>query len=319
MSDPDRAGSNGSPLLRPRSGLAGWSGLQGRPSRPGWSLRPAPEISADERQLVADVYGTGPPVVLLHGQPGAAVDWQQVTPLLSDRFRVIVPDRLGYGRTGGDAADFRQNAWAVARLLDRLGLERAVVTGYSWGGGVALAFAELFPARTAGLVLAASVGPGERFKWEDRVLAAPLLGETLAALALGSVEKVLRSRRVQILVDRHLRGRPRKAVDLLTDLTTAGSSTAVWRSLVVEQRFLLRDVERLSSALGTVVAPTAVINGSADRTVPPPVAERLAAAIPVATHTVLAGAHHLLLREQPDAVAAAVLQVAEQAWPEPAT
>ncbi len=317
--DPAPPNAGGSPDARRGPGLPGWPARQGWPSRPGWSLRPAPDISVDERQLAADVYGTGPPVVLLHGQPGTAVDWQHVTPLLSDRLMVIVPDRLGYGRTGGVAGDFRQNAWALARLLDRLDLERAVVTGYSWGGGVALAFAELFPSRTAGLVLAASVGPGDLFKWEDRVLAAPLLGETLAALALGSIEKVLHSRRVQALVDRYVRGRPRKAVDLLTDLTAAGSSTAMWRSLVVEQRFLLRDVERLNSVLGTVVAPTIVINGSADRTVLPRVSEYLAAGIPAASHTVLAGAHHLLLRDQPDAVATAVLLVAERAWPESAT
>ena len=282
-------------------------------------MRAAPDVSADDRQLVADVYGTGPPVVLLHGQPGTAVDWQHVVPLLSDRFTVIVPDRLGYGRTGGGAGDFRQNAWAVARLLDRLGLEGAVVTGYSWGGGVALAFAELFPSRITGLVLVASVGPGDLFKWEDRVLAAPLLGETVAALALGSIERILHRRRVQALIDRYLRGRLRKAVDLLIDLTSAGNSTAMWRSLVVEQRFLLRDVERLNSALETVVAPTAVINGSADRTVLPSVSDYLATGIPGATHTVLAGAHHLLPREHPDAVAAAVVQVAERAWPGTAT
>ena len=85
--------------------------------------------------MVADRYGQGPPVVLLHGQPGSARDWHAVAPLLSDDFSVIVPDRLGYGRTGGDAAGFEQNAVALAHLLYDLSYEQVVVAGYSWGGG----------------------------------------------------------------------------------------------------------------------------------------------------------------------------------------
>jgi pimeloyl-ACP methyl ester carboxylesterase len=271
-------------------------------------------------RLVAEVEGRGPPVVLLHGQPGSAVDWHGVAPLLSDRFTVVAPDRLGYGRTGGLAAGFSENAVAVADLLDELAIDRAVIAGYSWAGGVALAFAQLFPGRTAGLVLAASVGPGERFHWEDRILATPLVGEVLAALTLGVAGPVVGSRAVQRLADRHLAGRARDAVSVLRGLTAHTDGTRVWRSFVIEQRVLLRDVEGLAPGLATIIAPTAVINGGADRLVPPPVADGLAAAIPGASHIVIAGAHHLLLLEQPGAVAAAIRRVAARAWPDmPAT
>jgi pimeloyl-ACP methyl ester carboxylesterase len=269
------------------------------------------------RALVADRYGSGSPVLLVHGQPGSALDWHAVAPLLWNDFSVIVPDRLGYGRTGGTAAGFEENAASLAGLLDRLAIGRALVVGHSWGGGVGLAFAKAFPDRTAGLVLAASIGPGEQFGWDDRLLAAPILGEALAALTIGAAGQVLASRRVQAVADRRLGGRARQAVKVLTGLTGARTGAAVWRSFVVEQRVLLRDLETLTPGLSTIGAPTAVVHGGADRVVPLFIAERLAAMIPDSTYTDLPGAHHLLPHEHPQEVATAVRQVAERAWPQP--
>jgi pimeloyl-ACP methyl ester carboxylesterase len=264
--------------------------------------------------MLAQKHGRGPPVVLLHGQPGSTLDWHQVVPILSPQFTTIVPDRLGYGRTGGTAAGFEANAVALSALLDRLAVRRALIVGHSWGGGVALAFAEIFPERTAGLVLAASIGPGERFGWQDRVLAAPFVGELLAGLTLGVTGRLLASERMQALADRHLRGRAREALNVLAGLTGARTGAAVWRSFVLEQRVLLRDLDTLGPALAAITVPAEVINGSADRIVPPLVAADLATHIPGAVHTVLPGAHHLLLREHPDAVAAAIRRVAGRAW-----
>ncbi|MGH9095063.1 MAG: alpha/beta fold hydrolase, partial [Acidimicrobiales bacterium] len=111
--------------------------------------------------LVADDAGSGPVVLLLHGQPGRARDWHRVQARLTDSCRVLIPDRLGYGRTGGRAAGFAANADACLALLDRLGVDRAVVAGHSWAGAVALALAEHHRDRVAGLALVASVAPGE--------------------------------------------------------------------------------------------------------------------------------------------------------------
>ena len=99
--------------------------------------------------LAADRHGNGegPAVILLHGQPGSAADWDAVVPLLAPDFTVVVPDRPGYGRTGGPARGFAGNATAVLDLLDHMGIARAIAVGHSWGGGVALAVAEVAPVR----------------------------------------------------------------------------------------------------------------------------------------------------------------------------
>jgi pimeloyl-ACP methyl ester carboxylesterase len=160
------------------------------------------------------------------------------------------------------------------------------------------------------------VGPGEHFGWDDRLLAAPILGEALAALTIGAAGRLLGSTWINNLADRRLSGRAREAVSVLAGLTGARTGAAAWRSFVIEQRVLIRELDALGSRLAALATPTSVINGSADHVVPPHVADLLVAAIPGAVHTVLAGAHHLLPHEHPAALAAAVRQVAERAWPQ---
>lgn len=153
--------------------------------------------------LIADVSGAGPAVVLLHGQPGSRGDWAAVARRLEPDHLVVVPDRPGYGDTGGRARGFRANAAAVVVLLDRLGIERATVVGYSWAGGAAIALAAEAPERLAGLVLVSSVCPGYTLSRLDRMLAVPPIGTAVTAgglflargaLAIPSVRRALERR-----------------------------------------------------------------------------------------------------------------------------
>jgi pimeloyl-ACP methyl ester carboxylesterase len=250
-------------------------------------------------------------VVLLHGQPGTGGDWQWVVPHLAGRYTVVTPDRPGYGATGGRAVGFAANAEAVVRLLDRLGLERAVAVGHSWAGGVVMALAAGHPDRTSGAVLVSSIGPGERFGWDDRLLGLPVIGELMAAATVGGIGLVLGRSRVQHLARQRLAGTAADALDALTRLTAG--RPGVWRSFVEEQRALLGELPGLGPDLRRITAPTAVVHGDRDRLVPLAMAEANAAAIPGATLRVLPGAGHLLPHDHPEAVAAAVDEVVGRA------
>lgn len=246
--------------------------------------------------------------MLLHGQPGTGLDWEWVTPLLEQDFTVIVPDRPGYGATGGPATGFAGNATAVVALLDRLGMDRAIMVGHSWAGGVAMALAARQPERVTGLVLVSSVGPGENLGWEDRLLAAPVVGELIAGTAIGGVGLVLGSRRVQSMADRRLPGRAREAVMALTRLTR--NRSPVWRSFVAEQRALVGELDGLADRLGSIAAPTVILHGDTDHIVAPEVSDRLHRAIPGSTLQLLAGTGHLVPHDRPEAVASAVRRAA---------
>jgi len=84
--------------------------------------------------------GDGPVVVLLHGFPQSAYVWRDLAPLLSSRFRVIVPDLLGSGgsdRPRDVRLDLRAQAVYVGEALHEIGIDRFAAIGHSVGGGVA--------------------------------------------------------------------------------------------------------------------------------------------------------------------------------------
>lgn len=107
--------------------------------------------------------GSGRPVVLLHGGgPGASglSNYSRNIDALAQRFRVIVPDMPGYGRSTKtlDQSDpFGHLAAAIRGLLDELGLPTAHLIGNSYGGAAALRLALDSPNRVDKLVL---MGPG---------------------------------------------------------------------------------------------------------------------------------------------------------------
>lgn len=112
--------------------------------------------------FVAEI-GSGPAVVMLHGGgPGASgvANYSRNIDALAQRFRVIVPDMPGYGRSSKtvDQSDpFGYLADTIRGLLDELGIDSAHLVGNSYGGAAALRLALDTPNRVDKLVL---MGPG---------------------------------------------------------------------------------------------------------------------------------------------------------------
>ncbi len=117
----------------------------------------------------------GTPVLLLHGWPYDPRCYDDVVPpLVAAGCRVIVPYLRGFGATRFLSADTPRSGQQAAlgndlrELLDALGIERATLAGYDWGGRAACIVAALWPERVRGLVtgngyniqnIAASVKP----------------------------------------------------------------------------------------------------------------------------------------------------------------
>ncbi|MGW4242043.1 alpha/beta fold hydrolase [Nocardia sp. NPDC004722] len=115
------------------------------------------------REIHVGETGSGPAVVLLHGGgPGASglANYSRNVAAFARRFRVIVPDLPGYGRSEKwiDQSDpFGYLARSMAGLLDELEVESAHLVGNSYGGAAALRLAIEAPARVGRMVL---MGPG---------------------------------------------------------------------------------------------------------------------------------------------------------------
>jgi pimeloyl-ACP methyl ester carboxylesterase len=126
---------------------------------------PAGLLGLDERTLAASGLryyrgGSGPPVVLVHGLAGSATNWLVLVPELVERYRLLVVDLPGHGRSqppprGSSVSDF---AASVAEVIEHEDAAPAFVAGHSYGGQVALRLAQRRPELVRGLLLVAPAG-----------------------------------------------------------------------------------------------------------------------------------------------------------------
>lgn len=115
-----------------------------------------PRVQAGEIMMHYEVYGDGPPLVLLMGLgcPGS-LWWLQVA-AFAEHYRVIVPDNRGVGQTDKPMGEYSTAMMAddTAHLLTALGIRRAHVLGMSMGGAMAQHMALRHPAMVDHLILA---------------------------------------------------------------------------------------------------------------------------------------------------------------------
>ena len=121
--------------------------------------------------------GTGTAVILLHGFLENKTMWEDFTPSIAKKNRVISIDLLGHGETDclGYIHSMEENAEIVKAILSHLRIRKAIFIGHSMGGYVALAFAELYPKNLKGIVLLNSTAKEdseERKQNRDRAIKA---------------------------------------------------------------------------------------------------------------------------------------------------
>lgn len=121
--------------------------------------------------------GKGAALVLLHGFLENGTIWKDVKSFFTDKYRVVIIDLPGHGKTGcyGYVHTMEMMAETVEAVLTHLKIRKSVFIGHSMGGYVALAFAERFPDSVKGLVLlnsTARADSAERKKNRDRAIEA---------------------------------------------------------------------------------------------------------------------------------------------------
>jgi len=111
-------------------------------------------VENDGARIWHATYGSGTPVILLHGGLGHSGNWgHQVSALIDADHRVVVIDSRGHGRSTRDSRPYMYELMAadVLAVMDTLHLEKAAVVGWSDGACVALILAAQAPARIAGV------------------------------------------------------------------------------------------------------------------------------------------------------------------------
>ena len=100
------------------------------------------QLTIKDTKIYYEEYGSGLPLLLLHGGFGSIHDFEQVIPGLANHFRVIAVDSPGHGRSEqADSLSFELMANYISEMIDKLQLDSVYVIGYSDGGITALLLA----------------------------------------------------------------------------------------------------------------------------------------------------------------------------------
>jgi pimeloyl-ACP methyl ester carboxylesterase len=220
----------------------------------------------------------GRTVLLLHGKNFSGAYWQRTAARLSELgYRVVLPDQLGFGKSSkpvGVQYSFDLLASNTARLLDQLGIDKAVVVGHSMGGMLAVRWATRFPKRTSQLVLVNPIG------LEDYRRVLPYLGvDGWTAQAAKQTPAGVK----QYMRESYFHGQWKPEYDPLLEIQT-GFVLGPDRQALARVSALTQDMiytQPIVDDLPAVEAPTLLIIGQKDRTapgktdVPPDVAKTL--------------------------------------------
>jgi pimeloyl-ACP methyl ester carboxylesterase len=259
--------------------------------------------------------GSGTPVVLIHGLPGTAEDFNAVTPLLAGH-RTIAFDRPGFGYSSGGYVSFDRQLQTLDPLLRRLHVARPILVGHSYGGTIALGFAERHPNEVSGLVLVDAAAAGERLGTYDEVQA-----HLVKFLQLPVIHQIANATFAQLLStvsvkqgdSRAFHPQPVAAAHqrrLLEINTTRGNLEA----FAGEQLAANGVIALIDRQLGRIELPAVVIQGDDDQLVKPKYGLRLVAMLPEARLEMVSGGH-MAPYTHPRDIAAAVESLSGSARP----
>jgi pimeloyl-ACP methyl ester carboxylesterase len=292
--------------------LAAYTGAETRRAErtyPGIGRR----IVADDATLRYREQGTGAPVVLLHGNPGfledfAPDDTAGVFLTLARTNRVIALDRPGHGyssRPSLQGTTPGEQARLLHDALRRLGVERPILVGHSWGGGLALVYALQYPTEVRGLVLI-----GTR-AFRDTGRADPIY----AANRIAGIGALLRAT-VMLPVGRAIVRRRLSAAYAPAEVEPGhlARARALWlrpsqvAATVWDTQNLQEALGAASPHYGAIDLPVSILVGDHDRGLAE--SRALATRLPNAQLTVVASTGHELVLTRPAAVVDAVRRVA---------
>ena len=240
-----------------------------------------------------------PAMILIHGFASSTLVWSKVFLKLADAgYRVIALDMLGYGYS----AKPRKGEYTIAgqakllmRLLDRLGIPRAIFVGSSYGGAVAATCALDYPDRVEKLILVGAVNNNRPLAFTlMRLFGSPVFGDVVSPLLIGS-RRLLR-RRMKRVYDRHSWALDERRVDARhLPLRAAGTHRAIIRTV------RSWDAERISRDAHLIKQPALLLWGENDLDIPLADGERLHAQIPGSRLIVFLNCGHIPHEEYPEA------------------
>lgn len=246
--------------------------------------------------LAHRVDGSGDPLLLLNGGLMTMAAWEGTAARLAPAFRVIRFDFRGQLMSlgaGAPPSTLRGHAADIAALLDYLNVPRAHVVGASFGGLVGIVFAVEHADRVQSLVIANATPV---ITDDDQLEGRPMREAVRAAAAGGDGRTVLDLMAPYTFSDEWMAA---NRETFATRRAQFGMMPAAWYAGLDG---LLTSLEHadLTPLLPRIMAPALVVAGERDRMFPVERSRALAAGIPGAALTIVPGAAHALVGEDPE-------------------
>ena len=181
-------------------------------------------------------FGTGEPLIIMHGLMGMLDNWQAPARLLEDDFQCILVDMRNHGHSP-NSPDHNYSVMVddIIELLDDLGLDRAIILGHSMGGKVAIKLAQDQPKRVSKLIVA-DIGP--KFYPVHHQ-------DVVDALRAVPVEKIERRTEAETYMQKYL-SEPSVRQFLMKSLYRSGRGSFGWRFNLDS---IERNIEKVGEAL----------------------------------------------------------------------
>ena len=237
-------------------------------------------------------HGSGPPVVLIHGFGLNRAMWQWMLPALTPHFGVLTYDLLGHGESAPPhgTPDLAMFSRQLLGLMDRCGIERAAVVGFSLGGMIARRAALDHGDRVSALAILNS--PHDRSPAEREAVRARVR-QTEAEGPAANVEPAL-----ERWFTPAFRARAPETIALVRAWITR-NDPALYPQIY---RVLAEGDAEIAEGLEGIACPTLVMTGSDDPGNTPAMARAMAGLIPGARLVILPFLRHMALAEAPEAV-----------------
>ena len=247
------------------------------------------------------------PILLLHGGSAHARWWDFVVAPLADRYRCVALDLRGHGdSTWAATLDYRLETHAgdVAAVVDGLDLRDVAVVGHSFGGFVAMVFAPQADARLSALVVVDS-----RARISERSARYLEALRKLRHPRYATLEEAVQ--RFRLLPSAH-QARP----EILAHVVRHGliqTADGTWTLKFDRRAMAGTPAQDLSPRLAAVRCPILAVRGELSEIISAAGLAEFGAANPRTVTAEIAGAHHHVMLDQPEALAAVVRDFLERA------
>jgi pimeloyl-ACP methyl ester carboxylesterase len=233
-------------------------------------------ITADQTELYVKDWGTGQPVILIHGWPLSSDSWDdQAMALANAGYRAIAYDRRGFGRSsqGWRGFDYDTLADDLAAVIEQTGSWEAVLVGFSMGGGEVARYLSRHQGKSVAKAVLVSARLPFRLKTEDNHLGAEPAAFAKTAQALNDDRP------------KFLAGFFEKFFNVNGDANAVSPQLLEWARGIGMQASLaatLGCAKAFSTTdfrpeLAAFEVPTLIIHGTADQIVPIEASSRLTA------------------------------------------